>query len=87
MTAAPRLITSLTNDRVKAIRALDMRKERKETGLFVAEGAIEHFAFGRTDFDLSFNAELFGSRFVTSARFTGIALGVLPRYAVDDFLT
>lgn len=36
---APRLITSLTNDRVKAIRALEMRKERKETGLFVAEGA------------------------------------------------
>jgi RNA methyltransferase, TrmH family len=39
MSASPRLITSLTNDRVKAIRALDMRKERKETGLFVAEGA------------------------------------------------
>lgn len=36
---APTRITSLTNDRVKAIRALEMRKERKETGLFVAEGA------------------------------------------------
>lgn len=35
----PLVITSLTNARVKAIRALDMRKERKETGLFVAEGA------------------------------------------------
>ena len=35
----PRIITSLTNDRVKAIRALEMRKARKETGLFVAEGA------------------------------------------------
>lgn len=35
----PKLITSLTNDRVKAIRALEMRKVRKETGLFVAEGA------------------------------------------------
>lgn len=32
-------ITSLQNERVKAIRALEMRKERKETGLFVAEGA------------------------------------------------
>lgn len=32
-------ITSLTNERIKAIRALEMRKERKETGLFVAEGA------------------------------------------------
>lgn len=37
--AAPRLITSLTNDQIKSIRALEMRKERKETGLFVAEGA------------------------------------------------
>lgn len=36
---APKLITSLTNDRVKAIRALEMRKVRKETGQFVAEGA------------------------------------------------
>lgn len=35
----PRVITSLTNERVKAIRALDMRKARRETGLFVAEGA------------------------------------------------
>lgn len=32
-------ITSLQNDRIKAIRALDMRKARKATGLFVAEGA------------------------------------------------
>src|SRR5690606_4289969 len=38
MTASPKQITSLQNDRVKAIRALEMRKERKETGLFVAEG-------------------------------------------------
>ena len=35
----PKVITSLTNDRIKAIRALEMRKVRKETGLFVAEGA------------------------------------------------
>ncbi len=35
---APKPITSLQNDRVKAIRALEMRKVRKETGLFVAEG-------------------------------------------------
>lgn len=34
----PRPITSLTNDRVKFIRSLEMRKVRKETGLFVAEG-------------------------------------------------
>ncbi|HRD77836.1 MAG TPA: RNA methyltransferase [Hyphomicrobiaceae bacterium] len=31
-------ITSLQNERIKAIRALEMRKERRETGLFVAEG-------------------------------------------------
>lgn len=36
---APKVITSLTNDRIKAIRALEMRKVRRETGLFVAEGA------------------------------------------------
>lgn len=35
----PTVITSLQNERVKAIRALEMRKERKATGLFVAEGA------------------------------------------------
>ncbi len=34
-----RVITSLTNDRVKLIRSLDMRKARRETGLFVAESA------------------------------------------------
>ena len=34
-----RSVTSLQNERVKAIRALDMRKARKETRLFVAEGA------------------------------------------------
>ncbi len=37
-TGTARVITSLQNDRVKAVRALDMRKERKDTGLFVAEG-------------------------------------------------
>lgn len=35
----PKPISSLQNDRIKAIRALDMRKVRRETGLFVAEGA------------------------------------------------
>lgn len=37
--SAPKTITSLQNDKIKAIRALDMRKTRRETGLFVAEGA------------------------------------------------
>ena len=35
----PKAITSLQNDRVKLIRSLEMRKVRRETGLFVAEGA------------------------------------------------
>jgi RNA methyltransferase, TrmH family len=39
MTLAPKPITSLQNERIKAIRALEMRKVRKETGQFVAEGA------------------------------------------------
>jgi RNA methyltransferase, TrmH family len=34
-----RAISSLTNDSVKLIKSLEMRKTRKETGLFVAEGA------------------------------------------------
>ena len=33
-----RLVTSLSNPTVKAVRALHLRKERDETGLFVAEG-------------------------------------------------
>ncbi len=37
-TDAPQTITSLTNERVKFIRSLEMRKVRKESGLFVAEG-------------------------------------------------
>ena len=37
--AASRVITSLQNDRVKLIRSLEMRKARRDTGLFVAEGA------------------------------------------------
>jgi TrmH family RNA methyltransferase len=35
----PRAITSLQNERVKMIRSLHMRKARRETGLFVTEGA------------------------------------------------
>jgi TrmH family RNA methyltransferase len=34
-----RTITSLQNERVKLIRSLHMRKARRETGLFMAEGA------------------------------------------------
>lgn len=34
-----RAVTSLQNESVKLVRSLDMRKARRETGLFVAEGA------------------------------------------------
>ena len=34
----PRQITSLTNPAVKAVRALHLRKEREESGLFLSEG-------------------------------------------------
>lgn len=37
--AGARAITSLQNDRVKLIRSLEMRKVRRDTGLFLAEGA------------------------------------------------
>ena len=36
--SSPRLVTSLTNPLVKAVRALHQRKVRDETGQFVAEG-------------------------------------------------
>jgi TrmH family RNA methyltransferase len=39
LTRSARTITSLQNERVKMIRSLHMRKARRETGLFVAEGA------------------------------------------------
>jgi TrmH family RNA methyltransferase len=45
-----RTVTSLTNPTVKAVRALHMRKEREETGLFLAEGlkiVIEALDAGR----------------------------------------
>ena len=35
---SPRVVTSLANDRVKAVRALHLRKSREETGQFLAEG-------------------------------------------------
>ena len=34
----PRAITSLQNDRVKLVRSLELRKTRRESGLFAAEG-------------------------------------------------
>ena len=39
MPREPTTVTSLQNERVKLIRSLEMRKARRETGLFAAEGA------------------------------------------------
>lgn len=38
-TMTPEIITSAQNPTIKSIRALDQKKHRQETGLFVAEGA------------------------------------------------
>jgi TrmH family RNA methyltransferase len=57
---APRLITSLSNDTVKAARALHQRKGRDETGLFLAEGlkiAAEAMETGHAPQTLMFAAE------------------------------
>lgn len=39
MIRTPKKISSISNDRVKMIRSLEMSKERKKTGLFVVEGS------------------------------------------------
>ena len=61
MTAfSPRQITSLANPTVKAARALHLRKEREESGLFLAEGlkiATEAVELGRTPRVLMFGPE------------------------------
>ena len=38
MAVEPHLITSLQNPTVKFIRSLELRKDRKESGMFAAEG-------------------------------------------------
>ena len=54
------VITSLQNERVKAARALHMRKAREETGLFLAEGlkiAVEALELGRAARTVMYAAE------------------------------
>ena len=60
MTPSSRQITSLSNPTVKAARALHLRKERDETGLFLAEGlkiVAEGFELGRTPKILMFGPD------------------------------
>lgn len=72
---APKHITSLANDRVKAIRALEMRKERKENGLFVAEGA-----------SILMTAREHGFKPETLVYQAGRELGEVARLLVDEAL-
>ncbi len=54
------LVTSLQNERVKAARALHMRKGREESGLFLAEGlkfAVEAMELGFAPRTVMFSAE------------------------------
>lgn len=54
------VITSLQNERVKAARALHMRKAREESGLFLAEGlkiAVEAMELGRAPRTVMYAAE------------------------------
>ena len=71
MTALPHLITSLTNERIKAIRALDMRKTRRQTGLFVAEGV----AILVTARDMGFVPRILA--YLAGSVSTGIAKGLV----------
>ncbi len=57
---APRLITSLANPTVKAVRALHLRKDREDSGLFLAEGlkiAAEAMEAGRAPKILMYGPE------------------------------
>ena len=58
--SASRLVTSLANPTVKFVRALHMRKEREESGLFLAEGlkiAAEAMDCGRSPKILMYGPE------------------------------
>jgi TrmH family RNA methyltransferase len=68
-----RLVTSLANDTVKAVRALHMRKEREETGLFLAEGlkiVLEAIELGHVPRTLMFSREADHPKLVEAARAT-----------------
>ncbi|MGZ5985427.1 MAG: TrmH family RNA methyltransferase, partial [Caulobacteraceae bacterium] len=73
-----RLITSLTNPTVKAVRGLHLRKEREESGLFLAEGlkiVIEAIDLGHAPRILMFGPDAAGhpqlQRAVQAARAAG----------------
>jgi TrmH family RNA methyltransferase len=68
-----RLVTSLANDTVKAVRALHMRKTREESGLFLAEGlkiVIDALELGHVPRVLMFSREADHPKLVEAARTT-----------------
>ena len=68
-----RLVTSLANDTVKAVRALHLRKAREETGLFLAEGlkiVIDALELGHVPRVLMFSREADHPKLVEAARAT-----------------
>jgi TrmH family RNA methyltransferase len=65
-----RLVTSLTNPAVKAVRALHLRKAREESGLFLAEGlkiVTEAVELGRAPRTLLYAAESAGHPLLRAA--------------------
>ena len=92
----PKVVTSLSNDRIKAIRALEMRKARKETGLFVAEGAsilVTARERGQTPATLVYrtgSAEsgiargLVGSALAAGAEVLEVSAAILEKLAAKD---
>jgi TrmH family RNA methyltransferase len=76
--AVSRTVTSLTNPTVKAVRALHLRKERDETGLFVAEGlkaVIEGIETGHAPKILLHGAEAAGHPLLARAIQAAAAAG------------
>ena len=68
-----RLVTSLANDTVKSVRALHMRKEREDTGLFLAEGlkiVIDALELGHVPRWLMFSREADHPKLVEAAKAT-----------------
>ena len=63
-----RSVTSLTNPTVKAVRALHLRKEREQSGLFLAEGlkiVTEAVELGRAPRILLYGSDAGGRSFAS----------------------
>ena len=73
-----RQITSLTNPTVKAVRGLHLRKEREESGLFLAEGlkiVIDAIALGHAPRIVMFGADAAGRPMLKRAAAAALEAG------------